>query len=117
LRKVANRQQTSNKDISSLAEVPVIKLIKTVSSCGQVLTKTEAVHAQPWLSIVTEDPRGQRDQQWVMDDVLLQLWDTRIEAAATELGFNGYDMQEGLARVCIAHFLYQCVKDILLYWQ
>jgi len=51
------------------------------------------------------------------DDVLLQLWDTRIEAAATELGFNGYDMQEGLARVCIANFLYQCVKDILLYWQ
>lgn len=27
-----------------------------------------------------------------------KLWNTRIEAAATELGFNGYDMQEGLAR-------------------
>lgn len=26
------------------------------------------------------------------------LWNTRIEAAATELGFNGYDMREGLAR-------------------
>jgi len=32
---------------------------------------------------------------------LVQLWDTRLEAAATELGFINHDLREGLARVCI----------------
>jgi len=31
----------------------------------------------------------------------MQLWSTRLEGATTELGFNSYDLREGLARVSI----------------